>query len=1019
VKRYLITLSVFAFLMSCGDPPLSDPDVTEDVDANEIPCVENVDCSGVYEDLAPCEEAICTEKFCGRVWLEVDAVCDDGSPCSTGDRCVENVDGKLGCLPTLAGCDDGNACTKNDCGEEGCEVSFLDGDVCDDGDVCTESGTCQAGECQSGAPIICTDDENPCTDDVCDSGSGCVNTNNTAPCNDDDLCTHTDACSGGACGGAAYTCTAGDSTCQTSTCDGEGACVVLTSSGFCVNNGVCYADGAANPNNSCEICDLSFSNSFWSAGTNGDACDDGNACTEEDTCLFGQCNSGSEKVCDDVNSCTDDSCDSGSGCTFVDNDDFCNTATGCSVSGQCSAGACVDQQANDCTKLCEVSGNAGDEVSCLLGLASVNSGEPFATSLALTIGYDPAEVALYTLTDTNCELNFTCLKTNIPQGGSTLEPSGHDVLFLPSTQDDWSGSVTVSISHFTDASKAINDGTYENDDPQGDTGLVEVKFTLASNVSNAGIFLHSLSAEADGQPLTVKLVDDVLVTSLTSCGGDICFDGAVCTTDTCNNGTCDYGLGSGQCDDGDPCTVGDSCDGNGDCVSSGLAAAGTACKGENLCTDVGQCDSSGACVYQASMAVSCTSDDSDCYSSSCEPATGHCITTLKSGAWCDDSNACTYADTCNDQGFCKGESKTCDDGVNCTDDGCDDTTGCTTTLNDSVCNDDNPCTIDSCTNTGCSNAAAVGSSCNDGDECSDNDACTAAATCEGSKNDKCGCESNVDCAVFDDSDDLCSGTYACVQGADGGPSSCVLDQSTVVSSCPDDGFLCKKQWACNPATGKCEGTLLECDDGVDCTDDYCDFTQAACVFQPSSSCPIGSLCELTGNAGDEVQCAVNLIRSGLNEPKPTSADFEFVWPSGSLEALGVVGPEVCWFPTWCTSKQFVDCSTGTCKWSNFASNHKFIVEPSQLSDWDDGMSFLTFHFSDFNALMNDAYVNNGVIVGDPLLYFIKFKLNQNASVENPIKVEVTGVSISPSSGNIMDVVVDTVGDTTGLVVTGQ
>ena len=48
-------------------------------------------------------------------------------------------------------------------------------------------------------------------------------------------------------------------------------------------------------------------------------CDDGNACNGLETCVTGQCQTGTPLDCTDSNPCTTDSCNPGSGCQFVNN----------------------------------------------------------------------------------------------------------------------------------------------------------------------------------------------------------------------------------------------------------------------------------------------------------------------------------------------------------------------------------------------------------------------------------------------------------------------------------------------------------------------------------------------------------------------------------------------------------------------------------------------------------------------------------------------------------------------------
>jgi hypothetical protein len=50
-----------------------------------------------------------------------------------------------------------------------------------------------------GTIMTCSDDQNPCTDDVCDPGNGACGVPNVEPCSDGDACTVGDECLGGTC----------------------------------------------------------------------------------------------------------------------------------------------------------------------------------------------------------------------------------------------------------------------------------------------------------------------------------------------------------------------------------------------------------------------------------------------------------------------------------------------------------------------------------------------------------------------------------------------------------------------------------------------------------------------------------------------------------------------------------------------------------------------------------------------------------------------------------------------------
>jgi hypothetical protein len=196
-----------------------------------------------------------------------------------GDPCTAATDCQTTCNETSDACestpfvpcgDDGNACTDDVCDGLGtcthpalpagtvcralatvCDVPELcagggspcpadafvaDGTPC--GDLCTVNGQCQAGQCTSGIPLVCDDDDvcngletcdsltgcqpgTPldcdddigCTADTCDAIGGCGHAPEPdgAPCDDGNLCTIIDKCVGGTCVGEEHEFVARDS----------------------------------------------------------------------------------------------------------------------------------------------------------------------------------------------------------------------------------------------------------------------------------------------------------------------------------------------------------------------------------------------------------------------------------------------------------------------------------------------------------------------------------------------------------------------------------------------------------------------------------------------------------------------------------------------------------------------------------------------------------------------------------------------------------------------------------------
>src|SRR5262249_4026555 len=192
---------------------------------------------------------------------------------------------------------------------------------CDDGNACTTADTCSGAECVGGPAPDCNDN-NSCTAEGCDPATGCTHTTLTdlTPCEDGNLCTQSGACLGGSCiGSNPIVCTAQDQ------CHVVGLCDALTGVG-------------SNP-----------------AATHGTACNDGNACTQTDTCTSGACTGGNPVVCAAPDQCHEAGvCDPATGtCTYAPKADgtSCNDGNACTQSDTCQAGVCTGANPVTCSAL--------------------------------------------------------------------------------------------------------------------------------------------------------------------------------------------------------------------------------------------------------------------------------------------------------------------------------------------------------------------------------------------------------------------------------------------------------------------------------------------------------------------------------------------------------------------------------------------------------------------------------------------------------------------------------------------
>ncbi|HVY44819.1 MAG TPA: lamin tail domain-containing protein [Minicystis sp.] len=383
-----------------------------------VACNVPSDCGTVTE----CRTPTCVAHVCGENDAAAGTVTTNQTP---GDCRQNQCDGSGGItsVPDNSDvpADDGNPCTNDTCSNGAPQhPPKQNGTTCDDGNACTQTDTCQGGTCTGGNAVTCTAADQCHDVGACNPQTGqCSNPAKTdgASCNDGNACTQADTCQAGVCtGGSPVTCTAADQ------CHVAGACDPGT--------GMC-----SNP-----------------AATDGTPCSDGDLCTQNDTCQAGTCTGGSPVTCTAADPChVAGTCDPGTGtCTNPAATDGtpCNDGDLCTQSDTCQAGACTagtpvtGTPADEChtagtcdsgTGLCS-NPPVADGTPCTGGVCEVGVCQPTPTVVSTT----PADATTGVSTGTTIAVTFN----------TAMNPA---TLTAKSTLDSGacSGSVQVSTDGFT------------------------------------------------------------------------------------------------------------------------------------------------------------------------------------------------------------------------------------------------------------------------------------------------------------------------------------------------------------------------------------------------------------------------------------------------------------------------------------------------------------------------------------------------------------------------------------------
>jgi hypothetical protein len=429
----------------------------------------------------------------------------------------------------------------------------------------------------------------------------------------------------------------------------------------------------------------------------GSSCEDGNFCTVGGTCNAGVCETSPRDCSGAGDQCNTGVCDAqAEECVPqpVANGTTCDDGLFCTVGDSCEQGSCTGQQ-RDCS---------GEDDQCNTGVCDESAGACVADPVA---DDTPCDDGQYCTVDDACQ-------QGVCEGGGARSCSAAGGSCRTGTCDEAADECTGD---------PVADGTPCDDQLYCTVGDECVAGTCTAgdprdcsaedDQCNEGVCNESLNrCQPSPLPDTTPCDDGLFCTvnntcSAGSCGGDP----RDCSgeDDQCNTGICDESASScvaqpvsdgTTCDDGQFCTVGDSCSG-------------------------GACDGS---------ARNCSTAGDQCNDGVCDESQDSCVPDpVADGTTCDDSLFCTVNDACT-AGSCDGDPRDC----SAAGDEC----------NDGICDE----SARTCT----AQPVADGTLCDDGLYCTVNTECTN-GTCDGASRDCSHLDEQCVVGVCDEDADSCDG----------------------------------------------------------------------------------------------------------------------------------------------------------------------------------------------------------------------------------------------------------------------
>ena len=597
-------------ICTVGDP-CDDLDACTSNDVYDANC----NCAGTFDDADGDTVCDANDQCPGQDDALIGQSCDDGNSCTINDvydsNCgcagtFQDTDGDTVCDANdqcpgqddaLIGqsCDDGNSCTINDvydanCGCAGTPEQDSDGDgVCDLNDQCPGLDDALIGQ-----PC---DDGNPCSiDDAYDNSCGCVGTV-TGDSDGDGVCDALDQCPGfddavdSDSDGVADGCDICPND-ATDDSDGDGVCdSVDACPGFDDN---LDADGDGTPDD-CDICPNDANDDSDGDGV----CDSQDQCPGQDDALIGQ-------ACDDGDPCTiNDTYDANCGCTGVfedfDADGYCSTndpndndpcipdagAPNCEPCSEIyfdnfdsSWGPIWNDGGGDCERKKDNNKAYSPEHSIKIKDDSGIESSTYTNALNMS-NYDFAEVEFTFISKNGVPNEYFLLEVSTNGGSNftSIETWEHNVDFTENVRS-WEFVTINSVSFTSNTVFRLRCEAWDND--------------LEIYIDDIRINGCELSCAPglpcdDGDPCTINDVTDVdcgcagvagpdgdgdgVCDVLDQCPGQDdgiigtpCEDGNVCTTGEVYDSACNCGTGTYTDEDGDGFCVGEDPNDNDGCV---------------------------------------------------------------------------------------------------------------------------------------------------------------------------------------------------------------------------------------------------------------------------------------------------------------------------------------------------------------------------------------------------------------------------------------------------------------------